>query len=100
MPVRTEFKDIRYFFTAIAKHRCARRAISTKDEQGTSIESTFMGFICGCGDYFVINPACIVALDRRIRQYITSRQGRMTSATRLTTEPMQFLAELLNGTDQ
>lgn len=95
--MRTDLRDIREFFTAVAEHTCDARTITSKDEQGTTIDNTFMGFACTCGQEFYIPLASVKAIQKPMRPYLTSRAQRAETAVRLTREPQKLLVEMRNS---
>ena len=90
---RHTFKDIREFYTSVAEHTCSDRKIEVKDEQGTSIFNTYLGFQCKCGEHFLCTLEALKCTLKPMRRYLQPEQ-RAVVAERLTCEPQVLLAEM------
>lgn len=95
--MRRETKDLTDFFTQVADHTCQARTITSKDVQGTSIYDTFLGFECTCGVHFVLSLLYVKCTPKPMRPYLTTREGRIRTAGRLTDEPAKALYEMRNS---
>lgn len=94
----SDFKDVRDYFTAVADHTCDKREISAKDNQGTTIHNTFVGYECrGCGAWFRLALASVKATQTPLHPYLLNRPAREALAARFNMEPQALLYEMRNS---
>ncbi len=95
--MRHEAKSLMEIFTSIAEHTCEGRTITVKDEQGTDINNTFMGFECSCGEHFVLALSYVKCMPKPLRPFLTNKVDRHETARRFTAEPKIILSEMVNS---
>ncbi len=96
------FDDVRVYLTAVGEHTCPQRHISVKDEQGITVQTTFVGMACACGAEFLISLAVVKCIRQPLRPYFTMKTAREAVAERFNNEPAKLLLEMRNsgGWDQ
>lgn len=71
-----DFKDVRDFFSAVADHKCEKRKIISRNHQGVTLDTTFLGYECqGCARWWRLGLASVKCVQVPMRPYIRRLPG-------------------------